>query len=206
MPVLKIPDNQFLLSPILALSPHDVKFQRKVAIRFPYSAVSKGWLLRLVCCPLNDRRWEAILDVIVPHNMAASSLLIRSRDDTLYDADSQLIHVDQFCYKCWLGLPLRHNVKKHIWCTLFGRPLGSTGKWEIIVRCFDPYIEIYHRVSAMMAEYGAEPLIDGPETLEVGKSGLVRISLEQGDCAWLLDEGAEEFFVIARSTFWESCC
>lgn len=203
MPVLTIPDNQYLLSPILSLSPHDVEFQQKVAIRFPVAAVVKGWLLRLICCPFNGDRWEAIVDMIVPHSMSASSLLIMSHGDTLYDADSELICVDHFCYKCWVGVPLRHNVKKRIWCALFGRPLGSTGKWEVIVRCFDPYMELYNRVADMMADYGAEPLIDAPESLEIGKSGVVRIALEQGGFPWLLDGGDEEVVAPASSTFWE---
>ena len=90
--------------------------------------------------------------------------------------------VDHFCRKCWVGAPIRPDVKKRIWCSLFGRPLGFGGRWEVIVRCFDPYMEVYQRVAALMQTYGAEPLIEGPESLDIGNRGVVRIapSLQTG--------------------------
>ena len=205
MPALPRPEkNHFLLSPILSLSPHDAKFQQNVAIRFPFTASSKGWLLRLVYCPLNGEHWESLVDVLVPHNMSASSLLIMARDGSMYDPDTNMISVDHFCYKCWVGVPIRHNVKKRIWCSLFGRPLGSRGTWEIIVRCFEPYIEVYRLVADMMEAYGAEPLIEGPEPLEIGKRGVVRVALQNGQISWRLDVNCrKEYIISAKSTFWE---
>ena len=197
-------DNHFLLSPILSLSPHDTKFHQRVSIRFPFAAVPKGWFLRLLCCPSGGDRWEAIVDVLVPHSMSASSLVIMSCNRSIYDPDTNMISVDQFCYKCWVGVPLRHNVKKRVWCTLFGRPLGPRGKWEVIVRCFEPVMEVYHQIAERMQSFGAEPLIDDPEPLEIGKRGVVHVALEIDHLPWQLDVGCqEEFRVCARSTFWE---
>ena len=202
-PSLNLPENHYLMSPILSLSPHDAMFQRKVAIRFPFSAVPKGWFLRLTFCPLNGDRWQSLLDVLVPQDMSSSSLVVISHDGTLYDPDVNSILVDHFCRKCWVGVPIRPDVKKRIWCSLFGRPLGFGGPWEIIVRCFDPYMEVYQRVAALMQTYGAEPLIEGPESLDIGNRGVVRIALQTGQLPWRLEGGPQEFITPAKSTFWE---
>jgi hypothetical protein len=205
MPALPSRDkNLFSLSPILSLSPHDAKFLQKVFIRFPFAAVSKGWLLRLVSCPLDGDNWEVLVDVLVPHSMSASSLTIMTRDGASFDPDTNMISVDHFCYKCWVGVPIRHNATKRIWCSLFGRPLGSRGTWEIVVRCFEPYLEVYQRIAEMMEKYGAEPLIDGPEQLEIGKQGVVSIALQNDLLYWQLDSNCQsEYTISAKSTFWE---
>ena len=203
IPALTMPDSHYLMSPILSLSPHDGKFQKRVAIRFPFSAVPKGWFLRLIYCPLNGDRWEALLDVIVPQSTSSSSLMIMPYDGTLYDPDTNSIFVDHFCRQCWVGVPLYPDVKRQIWCTLFGRPLGQRGQWEIIVRCFNPYMEVYHCVAELMQNHGAEPLIEDPEPLEIGESGVVRIALEDGQLHWRLDGGPQEFETQAKCTFWK---
>ena len=202
IPVLTMPDNHYPLSPILSLAPHDAVFQQKVTIRFPSSAVPRDWLLRLLYCPLNGDRWEALVDVLLPHDMFDSSVIIMSRDATLYDPSTNSIFVDHLCYKCWVGVPSRPNAKKQILCALFGRPLGAS--WEVIVRCFSPYTEVYRSIFNMMQDYGAEPLVEGPEILDIEKNGNIRIRFEHSNSPWQLDGGSPEFLVPAKPTFWDT--
>ena len=201
IPALSMPDGHYPLSPILSFSPHDAKFPQKVTICFPSSAVSKDWLLRLMHCPLNGDRWEALVDVLVPHDMSSSNVIIMSRDGTLYAPGINSILVDHFCYKCWVGVPSRPTAKKQILCALFGRSLGAS--WEVIVRCFSPYVEVYRSICETMQDYGAERLIECPELLEIGESGSVRIAFESCNSLWQLDEGSPEFLAPAKSTFWD---
>ena len=201
-PDLTLPDNHYPLSPILSLSPHDAKFQQKVTLRFPFSATPKDWLLRLLYCPLNGDRWEALVDVLLPHNLSASSVIVMSRHDTLYDPGTSSIFVDHFCGKRWVGVPIHPTSKNQILCALFGRSLGTS--WEVIVRCFSPYTEVYRYIVYKMQNYGAEPLTEDPELLEIGESGDVRIAFEKGDSSWQLEGGAPEILAPAKSTFWDA--
>jgi hypothetical protein len=193
------------LSPTLSLSPHDAKFQQKVILQFPFSADPKDWLLRLLYCSVNGNRWEVLVDVLQLNNSATSSVMVMPHRDTVYDPGTGSILVDHFCMKRWVGVPIHSTAKNRIWCALFGRPLETpTCKWEVILRCFSPCIEVYRYTVDRTGEYEAEIPIGEPLLLAIGLSGDVRIAFEKVDSSWQLDEGIPEIFVPAKSTFWNA--
>jgi hypothetical protein len=202
-PALMMPGGHYVMSPTVSLAPHGENFQQKVAFQFPFAAVPEGWLIRLIYCPLNGDRWEALLDVIIPQGRPSSSVMIASYTGTWFDFATNSIFAGHLCKKRWTAVPLSHGSKIKICATLFGRQLNpTTGTWEIIVRFCYPISEEYDRLAKYMHGYRAQPLIEAPETLEIGEAGVVRIVFESDQSQWRLKDGPEVFETEAKSTFW----
>jgi hypothetical protein len=65
-------------------------------------------------------------------------------------------------------------------------------------------MEIRRQIDERMQSFGAEPLIEDPEPLKIGKRGGVRIALKLDDLPWQLDDSChDEFRMPAKSFFWK---
>ena len=115
-------DNWFVLSPILALQPHGLSFEEPVSIRFPFTASSEGWILKLMR-ESSDNEWKSVLTI------DTDTQLVTGRDPHCnYNLNTSCLQLSHFCKYRWCGCKKENSsgTEKIIACSLFAR-MDSSG-------------------------------------------------------------------------------
>ena len=121
------PDPQLysVFSPILAFQPHDLCFMKPVSIRFPFTAMLKGWMLELRREePGNACAWTPVLTIDTDLRD-----VIRKDNHCSYDVDTSLLELHHFCSYFWCGFKKEKAslAVKTLACLFFAR-MDSSGR------------------------------------------------------------------------------
>ena len=143
MPVVNKSRDEYIVSPLLALEPHGLMFEKPVQVRFPFSVNPKGWHLSLkrAMCEVSaiPQTWEPII------TYDASQTEQLKVSDCNYDLVTGTLSINHFCWYHWFGKARdRLMASKDMHFSLFGsRPNPSMDTWNLTIHCHDRCEEVY---------------------------------------------------------------
>lgn len=142
MPPANTSLGEYIVSPVLVLEPHGLKFSKPIQVYFPFSVNPDGWnlfLLRAACQdPTSPQSWEEIVKYFPLTNQLETT-------DYDYDVIKGVLSVKHFCNHTWIGRVInRWKATKEMHFSVFGyQPNPRLDSWNVTIHCHDVCKEVF---------------------------------------------------------------